>query len=93
MRPGVYNSQTNTTAGTLVWMVGWDNQHHFINITEDIPPIGIRRPAILANLYGHLDLSDTSVSGRAAAAELLRICGPAAGYIAGASRLAINAKT
>ncbi len=42
--PGVYNSRTNRTAGTLVWMVGWDNQHHFINITEDIPPSGSAGP-------------------------------------------------
>jgi hypothetical protein len=42
--PGVYNSQTNRTAGTLVSIVGWDNQHHFITMTQDLPQSGTAGP-------------------------------------------------
>ncbi|HTX75653.1 MAG TPA: hypothetical protein VMD29_05545 [Terracidiphilus sp.] len=35
--PGVYNSQTDTTAGTFVSIVGWDNDHHFITVNYDQP--------------------------------------------------------
>lgn len=42
--PGVYNSQTNTTSGTWAYIVGWDNQHHFITLTQDNPPSGSPGP-------------------------------------------------
>lgn len=33
--PGVFDSQTNTTVGTLVSIVGWDNENHLIAITQN----------------------------------------------------------
>lgn len=35
--PGVFNSQTDTIVGTSVSIVGWDNQHHFITIMQNLP--------------------------------------------------------
>lgn len=56
--PGVYNSQTNTIAGTLVWIVGWDSQHHFITIAQDYPKTGTPAP-----LYGQIyTVTPTSVT-------------------------------
>jgi len=42
--PGVFNSQTNRTAGTGVWIVGWDNQNHFVAITQNFPQSGPAGP-------------------------------------------------
>ncbi|HUY94055.1 MAG TPA: hypothetical protein VMU71_02110 [Terracidiphilus sp.] len=38
--PGVFNSQLDRTVGTWVSIVGWDNQHHFLTITQDNPQTG-----------------------------------------------------
>lgn len=38
--PGVFNSQLDRTTGTYVSIVGWDNQHHFITVTQDYPQTG-----------------------------------------------------
>lgn len=42
--PGVFNSQTNTTVGTYVSIVAWDNQHHFITLTQNYPSTGVPGP-------------------------------------------------
>ncbi|HWE87599.1 MAG TPA: hypothetical protein VG267_21840 [Terracidiphilus sp.] len=42
--PGKYNSQTNATVGTYVSIVGWDNQHHFVTITQNYPSTGLAGP-------------------------------------------------
>ena len=35
--PGVFDSQNNITAGTFVYILGWDTENHFITVNYDQP--------------------------------------------------------